>query len=731
VMMGYLEPPDGDPGLDAQGFHATGDLMVRNASGDYFIRGRKKELYKNRKGQTIAPQRVESLLCGLDAISQAFLVGDRRELSTLLIWPDFEGHPELKAMPREALQARLGSLVAAANRFLAPYERVVAFAVLDRPLDTEHGELTAKGTFKREVVESHFRHLIEPMYEAARLSFPVGALTLTLPNWLLRELGLLRQDVRLDAGALLTVLPSPEAPGAVQIGDYCYLSADGAIDLGALLATPLLWLGNEGLRRFLSAGQLLALGSRKREPARGLSAVTRLAPPLDNDSVGYLAHLLDAASAEEPTLASLHAAAALIRPASPAELALRGLTHLEALLSKWGTQAPTAMPVSARPATAEDQEEREKPGAEVLSIVQSGGAGEALADGRGTSPGDPLEPVVGGKRRYVALCRALLGRGAEVPHERLRQRAFASLLSSGEPQEAPAMLRRFLGEAGLSLLSETLLATIAERALPDALITALIATLEGGAPADDGPERRTLLGAMKILSAYAVQHPSWYARVRLPLARLAVSDETLVAACAGEELDRLQLGFRSWLGPNQRLAVDPDSGREYGWREAVELDSSVDETDREHLLRAIAETTLVREAVFLFGQGALINLSCIAPGSARVSALAKDPWKSVYRLSIRVRSGETHEVAVNLAQSVPPFALREEVRWLQAAGQPPPLVEAFGGFFPGHGVFTEEYIPGETVEAQLERLARLGEAHRLAALWPFHGPGGARSVLGA
>ena len=52
VMMGYLDPPDGEPSFDADGWFHTGDLMERDGDGHFRIVDRKKEIYKNIKGQT-------------------------------------------------------------------------------------------------------------------------------------------------------------------------------------------------------------------------------------------------------------------------------------------------------------------------------------------------------------------------------------------------------------------------------------------------------------------------------------------------------------------------------------------------------------------------------------------------------------------------------------------------------------------------------------------------------
>jgi long-chain acyl-CoA synthetase len=93
VSPGYLDPGPEEAGAhDADGWFHTGDLVSID-DGHYRIVGRKKEIYKNRAGQTIAPQRVENLFRDFEAVSQAFLVGDHREYNTLLVWPNYERDP--------------------------------------------------------------------------------------------------------------------------------------------------------------------------------------------------------------------------------------------------------------------------------------------------------------------------------------------------------------------------------------------------------------------------------------------------------------------------------------------------------------------------------------------------------------------------------------------------------------------------------------------------------------
>ena len=127
----------------------------------------------------------------------------------------------------------------------------------------------------------------------------------------------------------------------------------------------------------------------------------------------------------------------------------------------------------------------------------------------------------------------------------------------------------------------------------------------------------------------------------------------------------------------------------------------------------------MRGSVFLLGRGVLLSLADIPPGGAAVSLLGRQHGKSVYRLSIHTRANEAFDVAINVAEDMNFAELRQEVNWLLAAGAVPPLVEQFGGYFAEWGIFTEEFIPGDTVERQVARLVRQGEPKRIQGLWPF------------
>jgi hypothetical protein len=318
--------------------------------------------------------------------------------------------------------------------------------------------------------------------------------------------------------------------------------------------------------------------------------------------------------------------------------------------------------------------------------------------------------------------RAILRRSAEAPDEDIRRRGFRLLFPHEEPAETLDTLRRFLDRMGPFAMRDDDLASMPERGITDAQVAILLGFLasdEALRPPRDLSDKRLVVGAMRLVAATAIAHPLQFAPARVPLARLTLHDDAEIAARAGEELDRLRRGFSNWIGPNLRLAIDPKTGAEYGWKDVLAFDANVAPAAQHHLLQALEDTTIVRASVFLLGRGVLLSLADIPPGGASIALLGRQHGKSVYRLSIHTRSNEVFDVAINVADEMNFAELRAEVNWLLAAGAVPPLVEQFGGYFAEWGIFTEEFIPGDTVERQVARLVRQGDARRIKGLWPF------------
>jgi long-subunit acyl-CoA synthetase (AMP-forming) len=258
VMIGYYGKTYEETFSD-DGWLATGDVMKMDEAGFIQIIDRKKEIYKNIKGETIAPQKIENFFREFENVKQVFLVGDHRPFNTVLIFPNQEnGSSHLQEMNEKQKQEYFSSLIVTVNKFLAPFERILDFRIINRPFSLEHGELTPKGTYKRRMIEQNFDEIIETMYEKSYITIIVNDIEVRVPNWFLREKGCLSRDIisgkdgleipKIKSGLAIGRLKTEE--NIFRIGTYNYQIKTAYIDMQPLLTNPLYWIGNKELLDF-------------------------------------------------------------------------------------------------------------------------------------------------------------------------------------------------------------------------------------------------------------------------------------------------------------------------------------------------------------------------------------------------------------------------------------------------------------------------------------------------
>ena len=282
VMQNYYDQKLEET-FDVDGWLATGDVMRMDKDGFIEIIDRKKEIYKNVKGETIAPQKIENLFRDFEFVKQVFLAGDHRPFNTVLIFPDLEsGHSPLKNMDDQQRQEYFSTVIVSVNNFLAPFERILDFRIITRAFDDANGELTPKGTYKRRVIEKNFEALIQSMYQKDHLSLPLEKYEVKIPNWFLREKGALSRDVFLKDNIIsipklhsaLVIKSINEQENIFQIGNYSYRITTKQIDLQNILTNPFYWLGNTELVEF--AGHGIFRWYRKTEAEKDIEFVERI-----------------------------------------------------------------------------------------------------------------------------------------------------------------------------------------------------------------------------------------------------------------------------------------------------------------------------------------------------------------------------------------------------------------------------------------------------------------------
>ena len=672
VMMGYLDPPEGESSFDADGWLHTGDLMERDSAGHIRIVDRKKEIYKNVQGQTVAPQKIENLFRDVESLHRIFLVGDHRPYNTALIYPNMEFRElDFSTLPAEDCKDHFRSLVVSANTFLSPFERIVDFAIIDRDFETDRGELTPKGTYRRKTIERNFSDVISPLYR--RTTLDVGGARITVPNWLFQAVGLTSGELRADGDRLL--LPSVNSSltirnlgdEGIQVGSACYAVDKEPLDLGTMLSSPSLWLGNGELLAFTP----LEPAQRNRRRHRDLPAVwhRRVDPPtvasadMDRAAALLMAPQLD--------LMDLHTVAMLL-DGSDREAGILAVRVLEHVLE--------------------------------------------------------LDDAELGRAALHILRRSVLN-----PEPDVLRRAFQVLAVYEEPARYDTTLNAFFDHSAQVLDRETV-EVLAEHDLTSDQLGSFLAQAEARS-LGDGQTPPDPVGArslLQFLAHYGATHPSRYRLLRGFITRASMAASSLeLREAAADSRWQLEVGFRNWLGPPSRIAVDPETGLEYRWDDVVAFSDEIDEATRATLLTAIARTTLLREAIFLFSGGAVVRLDDILPQGVWVRLLGSDHGKSVYRVAVKTRDGGQYDMAVNLNKDLPAETMDEEINWLIVCGEErsrAPLVELFGGQWPDYGLWTEEFIPGETLDRALDRLERRSRDDGwYESIWPF----AAWSALGA
>jgi long-chain acyl-CoA synthetase len=177
VFQGYFKDPAATAAtLDADGWLHTGDVGVLDDDGFLTITDRKKDIIITAGGKNVSPSEIENELKVSPYVREAIVVGDRRKHLVALIgieadtvgnWATRRGlafttYGDLAAKPE--VRELVAGWVDEVNGRLAQVEQVKKFALLDRELDHEDGQLTATLKVKRRAIEEQFADRIEELY---------------------------------------------------------------------------------------------------------------------------------------------------------------------------------------------------------------------------------------------------------------------------------------------------------------------------------------------------------------------------------------------------------------------------------------------------------------------------------------------------------------------------------------------------------------------------------------
>jgi long-chain acyl-CoA synthetase len=175
IFGGYFKDERATEETLTDGWLATGDLGSIDADGFVSITGRKKDLIITSSGKNITAANIENALKQSRWISEAVAFGDRRPYLVALLTLDPDEAPKLaerlgispdtgEMARNERVRAEIQKDVDAVNQHFARIEQIKRFAIFDRELTQEDGELTPTLKVKRAVVYGKFADVFGDLY---------------------------------------------------------------------------------------------------------------------------------------------------------------------------------------------------------------------------------------------------------------------------------------------------------------------------------------------------------------------------------------------------------------------------------------------------------------------------------------------------------------------------------------------------------------------------------------
>ncbi len=630
------------------GWFHTGDIFEEN-NNHYFILDRKKEIYKNSRGLTISPKEIVYLFLYVDSVKSFFLVGDGKAYNTVLLYPDKKWVKNLENEKDFNLQEYYSTLLQSVNSFLASYERIVNFAIIDRNFRAELGELTPKKTFKRKVILNNFNKYISPMYEKDYNSFLYETNEVRIPKWLLRKSGIIVNDINWNGKILRlrNVKKSLELKfneSNIKIGDYIYNNSNIFLDLNKLILSPELWLGNQQFVEFFNFSAITPKHfDQPSELTIDLPEFKFQNLKVDKRSLDDLTHALRDKTFD---LKNIHNASII-------------------LFNEYDYNLSTAI--------------------NYFSKI-----------------------LVSDKFDLIELAITLLTRLRFHPSFKTRVKAVEVLT----PSLSGELFIELLSEIYLTSDNPKILKdiTLDIRVLKEEHFKSILNKLAilRHEVNDANPQQLIFIEALlNTITDYGIIHPTDYGWARSELVKwnLSLAPDYIISL-TNTAIDTLIAGFRKWLGINRDIAIDQESGEEYSWTDTIVFDPNVDDKYKEILLAAISKTLLLKEAIFLLSNHHIVELEDIQLRGVWMMFLGQNHGKSVFRVTTQTRDHNNHNFVINLNENQSDDFIQNEVKWLITTGSSSrgrKLIEDFGGYWPEYKIFTEEYVQGETLHQYLER----------------------------
>jgi long-chain acyl-CoA synthetase len=179
VFKGYfLDEKASAASLEPGGWLRTGDIIEVLDNGEIAVIDRKKAIIITAGGKNIAPSEIENALKDSEFIKEAIVVGEAKKYLGAIVQVDYDNvgrwardkalaytnYKSLSQLPE--VHELVERIVNATNKRFARVENIRRFAILEKELDHDDGELTATQKVRRATIEKKFARELSIIYPA-------------------------------------------------------------------------------------------------------------------------------------------------------------------------------------------------------------------------------------------------------------------------------------------------------------------------------------------------------------------------------------------------------------------------------------------------------------------------------------------------------------------------------------------------------------------------------------
>lgn len=664
VSASYWKPIEIDERPD--GWFTTGDIFQILGNGQIEIIGRKKEIYKNAKGQTIAPQKIENMFRDFESIHQLFIVGDHMPYNTALVRLN-QKHKDIHNIrdDNQKLRDYVGSVIHSVNSFLAPYERIVDFRDVDRDFSKELGELTEKGSFKRVAILENFKATIDALYEKPYKSFFMHDLEIQIPSWVFLQRGWTQNDLVIDGPFIKHrngrfSLRIERRVGEIQIGNFYYQYDGSILQFDDFISQLAYCIGNKELEEFLDYSSLRI---------KPLNQIPSWLPgtwvDLNCSETEITQYQKDVLKALENSDYSLDALKPLIR-----------LIYSQTLQTS-------------------------QPAFRLLNRIYS-------------NSGESVRHIV--RYAFLRLIRSdILGQS---------QFAVQQVVALFPANDLERIVHYALNRKILFTPSTAESSWSNINSHKVALSTDYLKWLSN--QESDAPESSILLkNILGILFSWSKQYPKYFPSIRSSLISsvLNLPPDSRLRNSLLEVYKAISINFSLSMSDIEPEAADIDIEQTFAWEDILLFDKTVSPEHRQRISGAFKNTQFLNESLFIFFKGTQLTLLDIPPQGIWITSLGSAHGKSVYRVSVQSKE-RSYKFAINLNDDLDQEQLYTELFWLLACTRDSKfnqLVETTGSHQPDYDLWSEEFISGMTIREYLKHAVWAGSSDEMPSpdhIWP-------------